>query len=282
MADHIQPTVEAVGSLATQMTQRALDEERLRKERAEAKAREDQVRADQAAEELRTQIRAGAERQVAERELAQRARRQADIALPEVTSWPTTGEMPMETFNEMIRLNGVKFDAVRLFHARQGEKPTIPVLPQPRTYTNPECLGTTYLAEPVCDDPSMVSPLELHAVLFKSHYYTTSQGRKKLKQLESELQRLARVRDENLLSVYAVKLALSTVDGSSRLVILCDQRPSVSLRDLLADADAIREERAIDYLGQILSALQAVHRAEIVHRGAFLVCLRRTSVHVTT
>jgi translation initiation factor 2-alpha kinase 4 len=46
-----------------------------------------------------------------------------------------------------------------------------------------------HLAEPVCDDVNTTLPLELLVVTFDMHYYTTSQGRKKIKQVEAEIQR---------------------------------------------------------------------------------------------
>lgn len=39
-----------------------------------------------------------------------------------------------------------------------------------------ECLGTVYLADPICDDVNATLPLEVHVVTFDSHYYTTNQG----------------------------------------------------------------------------------------------------------
>lgn len=39
-----------------------------------------------------------------------------------------------------------------------------------------ECLGTTYLADPMCDDVHATLPLEVHTVEFNAEYYTTTQG----------------------------------------------------------------------------------------------------------
>lgn len=39
-----------------------------------------------------------------------------------------------------------------------------------------EWLGTTYLAEPVCDDINVTLPLELHVVEFTTSYYASPQG----------------------------------------------------------------------------------------------------------
>ena len=50
-------------------------------------------------------------------------------------------------------------------------------------------------------------------------------------------------------------------------MVLSEQSPALTLHDVLQDCDSLREERASDYLGQILSGLNAVHGADLVHRG---------------
>lgn len=108
-----------------------------------------------------------------------------------------------------------------------------------------ECLGTVYLAEPVTDEQSTSLPLEMLSITFLSHYYSTNQGLKKLRQVESELQRLSQIRHSNLLAVLAAKLKAPNANSSPRLIILTEQRPSVTLHDVLEDSDHLRENRAI-------------------------------------
>lgn len=105
--------------------------------------------------------------------------------------------------------------------------------------------GTVFQAEPVADQEQPCSlQMELFTVTFESKYYSTAQGRKKLKLLESECQRLIRVRHSNLLAVLAVKLVLSNTSSPSRLSILRERRPAVTLQDVLEDCDCLREARA--------------------------------------
>jgi len=104
-------------------------------------------------------------------------------------------------------------------------------------------MGTVYLAEPVCDDIHTSLPLELVVTVFDSEYYSTSQGRKKLKQIESEMLKLINIRHPNLLSVFAVKL-MTPHSNHPRLVILMEERPSLCLQDVLEDCDTLKEERA--------------------------------------
>lgn len=104
--------------------------------------------------------------------------------------------------------------------------------------------------------------MELYVILFDSEHYVTTQGavlplylprflkdkpigKNKLKQIEEELKKLIELRHDHLLSVFAVKLSSAySENGYPRLSILLEQRPSLSLRDVLEDCDFLREDRA--------------------------------------
>ncbi|KAF8345771.1 kinase-like domain-containing protein [Amanita rubescens] len=254
-SENVRPPVEVVGSLAVQMTQRAMDEERARKQReAEDLARE-QERVAREAEALQAQIKEDAMRQLLAREEFKARNR----AYSESTAVPVAGDTLTETFSVEIEVNGLRFSTVKLFHPRN------------------ERLGTVYLAEPVCDDVNTTLPLELLVVAFDTHYYTTSQGRKKIKQVEAEIQRLISVRHQNILSVFAVKLNMPHSAGAPQLVVLSEQAPALTLFDVLEDCESLREERASDYLCQILSALEAVHAGGLMHRGITPRCIGLSS-----
>ena len=104
-------------------------------------------------------------------------------------------------------------------------------------------LGIVYTADPIVDEIVSMSPLELYIVTFESQYYTTTQGRKKLKQVEQEIQRLSTVRHPKLLSVYAVKLHIPHSSGPPQLMVLSEQLPALTLHDLLEDSECLREDR---------------------------------------
>jgi len=71
-------------------------------------------------------------------------------------------------------------------------------------------------------------------------------GKKKLKQVEDELKKQIKVQHDNLLSVFAVKLSSAYSEHDyPRLSILLEQRPSLSLHDVLEDCDFLREDRAL-------------------------------------
>ena len=99
------------------------------------------------------------------------------------------------------------------------------------------------MAEPVVDDITLVSPLELFVVSFETRYYTTSQGKKKLYQVEQEIKNLINIRHPKLLSVYALKLVFPP-NALPVLMVLMEQTPPLTLHDVLEDCESIREDRA--------------------------------------
>lgn len=122
-----------------------------------------------------------------------------------------------------------------------------------------EYLGTTWQAEPVCDAPRGIVPLDLHVVSFEGNYYGTIKGisivsllssvviklcfsgRKKLEKVENELQAQCMIRHPCLLCLYAVKL---TLGQPARIALLMEQRPGMSLRDLLRSGTTLRPQKA--------------------------------------
>jgi len=105
-------------------------------------------------------------------------------------------------------------------------------------------LGLVYTADPVVDDIVSTSPLELYVVTFESQYYITTQGRKKLKQVEQEIQKLSTVRHPKLITIFAVKLHIPHSSGPPQLMVLSEQLPALSLHDVLEDSEFLREDRA--------------------------------------
>ena len=104
-------------------------------------------------------------------------------------------------------------------------------------------LGIVYTADPVVDDIASTPPLELYVVTFESQYYTTTQGRKKLKQVEQEIQKLSTVRHPKLITVFAVKLHIPHSGGPPQLMVLSEQLPALTLHDVLEDSESLREDR---------------------------------------
>ncbi|KAJ7186042.1 hypothetical protein C8R46DRAFT_937688 [Mycena filopes] len=299
LAAHIVPPIDIPGSLANQMTQRALEEERIRAERAALAASRETALAAQKAAELEADVRRLAEiKSTTSKALRKRANSHSAVdPLDADDADAADGDAggPTETFAEAFEVDGVRFRSVRLFH---------PVR---------ERLGVVWSAEAIPLLPAAASasgrcPLQLLVVAFGSasapeaaqYYGQTAQGRKKLRQVEGEVRRLVALSTNNangtanLQRVFGVKLtfphhhsdshtnlqlavsaptststAQAGVGGSAspRMAILLEAVGSTTLRDVLEECEGVREGRAVEYLVQILSGLHALHAIDLVHRG---------------
>ncbi|KAG7085469.1 hypothetical protein E1B28_003030 [Marasmius oreades] len=240
MGENVKPPVEAPGSLAFQMNQRAEDEEKARRLKAEAEARREKEKALKLAEELR--LEADAQKQMWAQEKKTRRRAPSDATT-------VVGDTLTETFNDNMEMDGVQFNSIKYYHPRN------------------DGLGVTYAADPICDDFSASLPLQLHVITFETPYYASNQGIKKLKQVEGEIRRSTTIRHDNVVRVLGVKLVTHKIGNSSQLFILSEQPPALTLYDVLDDCVSLREDRVTDYLAQILSGLHAIHASDLVHRG---------------
>ncbi|KAL1938729.1 hypothetical protein VTO73DRAFT_11332 [Trametes versicolor] len=259
MNENVKPPSEVSGSLAVQMSRRAAEQEKAKKQREEEEAAEQQQRAAELAEQLNEQIRENAYQQQQERERMQQLARKRAMS-DATTVGPTDDTMvespgQFEVFDKEIHWKNASFNRVRLFHPRQ------------------EGLGTVYQAEPVVEKSFEAIPLEVISITFMSDHYKRPQGLKKLKELEGEIRRITTIRHVNLLAVLGAKLIIPRAPDNPRLVILTEQRPSVTLHDVLEDTDHLREDRTTDYLGQILAAMNTLHAAGIMHKGLNLKCI---------
>ncbi|KAG2093756.1 uncharacterized protein F5147DRAFT_779275 [Suillus discolor] len=253
LADHVHPAIESSGSLSTEMTKRALDEEKERKRQEEEEAEREFELAAQRAEELQEQIQADAQRHMLAKEMQYKpAWRRAQSDATEI---PSSGDTLTESFPNEIGFRGVHFNA-NIYLVKE------------------ECLGITYIADPLCDDVNATLLLEVHTIGFNSDYYTTTQGKKKLLAAEAEIQKPINIQHPDLLMTLAVKINFSYSGAPPRLTILSQQSPVLTLQDVLEDCERLREDRhQFEYLGQTLSAMNAVHPADIIHRGLDISCI---------
>ncbi|KAH8114389.1 kinase-like domain-containing protein [Phellopilus nigrolimitatus] len=235
-------------SLAIEMQNRELEEEKAMKKKEESLAKAEGEREARRAEELLQQIEQDAQRKEEIQRQEKERHRARRRALSDATEKPMV-ETSIETFDKEIEAFGVRFDSVRLYHGRH------------------ECLGITYSAEPVCDDPDISMALELHVVVIEASYYKTQPGKKKMDQVANELTRLTGINDDLVLRVFLAQLTVSKSDESSRLIILMEKRPSLTLYHLLQDCDGLREDRVSQYMSQICSGLSKIHEAGLVHRA---------------
>ena len=111
-------------------------------------------------------------------------------------------------------------------------------------------------------------------------------GRWRLTQIEDELKKLLKIENKNVIRTYAAHLTVSESSDPSRLAILREQKPALTLHDILTDCDTLREDRVSvsvqymlepaenstlfvlkDYFAQILGGLNAIHANHLFHRG---------------
>ncbi|KAF8186819.1 hypothetical protein BJ912DRAFT_1022739 [Pholiota molesta] len=248
---HVIPPAEVVGSLALQMTQRAVEEARERERIEHEEAQKQREIAMMEAAALEYEISAA-------REQAQRSRRRANseaTEVPDVTIFDEDEDSMIETFSEMKLDSGIRFTSVRIYQPRAAY------------------LGTIYTAMPILDPTIPVPPMELYSISFASHYYTTTQGRKKLTQVEHEIKSLINIRHTKLQTVFGVKLILPRGSDPPKLMVLNEQAPTLTLHDVLEECECFREDRASDYCTQILTALSALHQRDLVHKAITTRCI---------
>ncbi|KAG9310494.1 hypothetical protein JVU11DRAFT_9640, partial [Chiua virens] len=155
IAERVQPPSEASGSLATEMTKRATQEERERREREAAEEERQSELAARIAEQLQEQLQADAQKHLIAKEMQYKAARRR--AQSDATEIPSVGDTLTESFPIEVEFRGIRFSAVKMFHPRK------------------ESLGVTYLADPLCDDVHATLPLEVHTIEFNSQYYVDFQ-----------------------------------------------------------------------------------------------------------
>lgn len=107
-------------------------------------------------------------------------------------------------------------------------------------------------------------------------------GKRKVGKIESDLDRVRAIRHPHLLSLYGARLtrytsaffpvnpyshpAIRSTEGWS-LIVLSETNPGQSLEDLLGTIGELRPERAITYFAQLVSAVECLHTANIIHKA---------------
>ncbi|KAG8989771.1 hypothetical protein FRB90_002076, partial [Tulasnella sp. 427] len=256
----VKPEAKLTPSLATEMQVRAASAERAQKvkaaQEADGQRQLEEERANRLANEMKRDTQRREQKIRAEQERKQARERFLDRS---------------EQDDSIVKFDGgsIRLEDGRTFNAVKILMP------------HPCVLGTISAVEPILDSPSPSASsmlLDLHSFHFSPTYYSRSQGRKRLKEIESELQVLRGLSHPNLLKVYAAELKRSPEDGQV-LHVLTERPPSLTLKEVLEQSDTLRPEKAVDYLIQILSGLAALasyqpdnnhERVRFCHRG---VCL---------
>ncbi|KAI5477498.1 hypothetical protein MNV49_006345 [Pseudohyphozyma bogoriensis] len=111
-------------------------------------------------------------------------------------------------------------------------------------------------------------------------YFLTSQAKRKLTKIESELTHLRQLRHPHLISLYGARLTRYTpsflpsptrtaprnAEGYT-LVVLSESLPSQTLEDLLNACGELRQDRALALFIPIVGAVEYLHEKGMVHRA---------------
>ncbi|KAK0529452.1 eukaryotic translation initiation factor 2-alpha kinase [Tilletia horrida] len=137
-------------------------------------------------------------------------------------------------------------------------------------------LFTTSIAEPVQQDPSSsssngnshVPSWIVEQFDIKTEYFHSSSGRKKLEEIEAEIEKLRRAHDLNLVNVKASSL-MRIVSGTAqswRLNVVLERNLGPTVAEVLEQAECLPWPRVQTYLLGLLAGLDALHLKGLVHR----------------
>ncbi|KAK4052686.1 eukaryotic translation initiation factor 2-alpha kinase [Microbotryomycetes sp. JL201] len=114
-------------------------------------------------------------------------------------------------------------------------------------------------------------------------YFMTSQGKRKVVKIQTDLDRLRKLRHAHLTSLFgyrltrftstffpanpAARLAVRSGDGWTLIVLSEPPGNSQSLKDLLSTVGEIKTEKALAYFIQMVAAVEYLHTANVVHKA---------------
>ncbi|KAG1140239.1 hypothetical protein G6F37_009236 [Rhizopus arrhizus] len=137
-----------------------------------------------------------------------------------------------------------------------------------------DAIGETYIAQPInytfsedgigtesTDNLSLPALLAVKKVNISGSYYTTLAGKRKLQDIERELDRLRKIRHPHILSIYDARLDRNEIDrGSWILYILMENEQGGTLYNLLVNCGGgLRLNIIRKYMKQLLWALNNIH-----------------------
>lgn len=141
-------------------------------------------------------------------------------------------------------------------------------------------VGETYSAQPInfkitggdnedTDTIALPGLLALKRVYVTGTYYATQAGKRKLQDVERELDRLRTIKHPHILSVYDARLDRSRIDRNSWvLYVLMEYEQGGSLYDLLKKCGGgLRLAIVRKYMKQLLWALNHIHLNGFVCKG---------------
>ncbi|KAN0065323.1 eukaryotic translation initiation factor 2-alpha kinase [Thecaphora frezii] len=137
-------------------------------------------------------------------------------------------------------------------------------------------LSVRHLAESGHDDPSdttLASSWILEHYFISSIHYAYSAGKRKIEEVEWELDKLVKIRDPNLVNVLASAVTRMGDQRGWKLSVVLERTSGVSLRSLLEQCEVLPWRRVRSYLASALEALEALHSRNLLHRSVCIDCI---------
>ncbi|CAJ0834432.1 3515_t:CDS:10, partial [Entrophospora sp. SA101] len=106
--------------------------------------------------------------------------------------------------------------------------------------------------------------LVLKEIEITEPHYLDLDGKKKLEEIEKDLERIKKLRHPNIISIYESEL--ERVASGWKLHILMEYARGGSLVDLLKKCGVVRLSIAKEYIKQLLNALDFIHANSFVHK----------------
>ncbi|RUS33243.1 hypothetical protein BC938DRAFT_472418 [Jimgerdemannia flammicorona] len=129
-------------------------------------------------------------------------------------------------------------------------------------------IGSAYIVRPVYFQPNKgnreVDTLMLREIEITAAHYLNPNGKKKLQEVEKELERLKSLRHPNVNPIYESKLERTSAGW--RLHVLMEYEGGGTLLDLLKRCGGIRLPLARNYMKQLLFGVQYIHANNMVHK----------------
>lgn len=134
----------------------------------------------------------------------------------------------------------------------------------PRVYKG--LLSTIYLARLRDQSDTDEECVVLKQIIISNSHYLSGEGKKKLMDSFSELQKLSAIRHPNIVTIYDSKI--QKVDDQWQLDILLEHCRGGSLDVLVMRSGGVKLSVARRYMKQILKAVAYLHSQNTIHKGA--------------
>ena len=253
---------EALDQYESKMNVESLEDQRLNRIKAEQQKLKDEKEAKRHQKELNVKE----EERMLEIMVRDELRRRND---KETTLQPTSPANAKKLFTSSSNANddtSAVFD--RLISLRASNGTTIQFNQVTgKIPTKLDFFGKHYIVRPVTDEPDSscdVSML-LTEISLDEPYWVTTEGKRKVYQLESELEAIRKLHHESIVPLYASTIFRPS-GGSWKINLLSEYSTMGTVSDLLDTIGSVNIKIAKAWAIQLLDALEYVHKTGVAHK----------------